>query len=234
MRTDSRARPRTPDIQTSNSTQLTPDIESAKTPSKHEKFLILNIIGRVFIKMALNIGMPLALYYGLKDKVGNTYALLIGWFRTGAILSFVTGEARILLVRESFGLVFTSVLFLASIVPFRWNRFHTLPLTYSISKQAYDILNFKESGMFASAVWGVGLILEFGVKLTVIFLLPLDQAVNTSSIISAVFLASLCLITVIIWKRGSPKVKAEMAPNEEKLKAEEDKENGTQFKSDVA
>ncbi|KAL1918598.1 uncharacterized protein VTP21DRAFT_2620 [Calcarisporiella thermophila] len=247
-------------------------------PATPGKGLLLIVMGKIILKLALNIGIPIALYYGLKDKIGITYALLIGsvpslllvaWdtiryrrlnalsmvilvgFVVSALLSFVTGDARVLLIRESFGLVVTGAIFLASIVPFRWNRFHNFPLTHNISKQAYDEPNFKGTGMsfmdlvwensplfrlthrLNSALWGVGLILEFGVKLLVIFLIPnFDDAVNASNIISPVFIVALILINIAMWKIVRPKIRVEMGPTIERLTAGVPQENSIQSKSE--
>ncbi|KAL1917723.1 uncharacterized protein VTP21DRAFT_3557 [Calcarisporiella thermophila] len=210
----------------------------------------------LMVNLGLTVGAPLGLYYGLKNKVGNTYALLIGsvpallmviidiirkrrlnafgavvlfGFLVSAIFAVVTGDARVLLVRESFGLVVVGIAFIFTLLPFRWRGTRFRPLSHHFGKEMIDVPNFEGTGRnmldlmwdesknyrrtqrINTGMWGIGLVCEFVVKLVIAYVLPIDTAVYVSNIVNIAFQVALIALNVLISIIMDKKTRREIA-----------------------
>ncbi|KAI9302184.1 hypothetical protein BJ944DRAFT_167741 [Cunninghamella echinulata] len=110
----------------------------------------------------INVGLSLALYHATKGKVGEVYALIIGgippllfvifkfWqkrkvdivgcifvvaFIGSAILSVITGDARIALFRDATVDLLIAFIFWVTLIPINTRWFKMEPLIYLITKQ---------------------------------------------------------------------------------------------------
>ncbi|CDS10489.1 hypothetical protein LRAMOSA03165 [Lichtheimia ramosa] len=110
------------------------------------------------------IGLPIALYFGLRNILGVPYALLISGippllyviitlilqrrldflgilvvlaFILYAVISLVTGDERATLLRESSITLLIAVLFMLTLIPLRTRWLNIYPITWSVIKRAY-------------------------------------------------------------------------------------------------
>ncbi|ORZ10191.1 hypothetical protein BCR42DRAFT_308457, partial [Absidia repens] len=124
-------------------------------------FLLMQIKALALI-ILIDVGIPLALYYAIKDKVGYIVALVISgippllhvlykfWrqrkvdiigcifvvaFIGSAILSFITGDARIALFRDAAVDILISLIFLVTLIPIHTKWLDMKPLCYLITAQ---------------------------------------------------------------------------------------------------
>ncbi|CDS10490.1 hypothetical protein LRAMOSA03166 [Lichtheimia ramosa] len=131
----------------------------------NQKNALKNLIGFVF-SLVFMIGLPLGLYFGLRNVIGELYALLISGippllhviytfirkrrvdvlgvlvlfaFVISAVISIVTGDARAALLRDSAVTMVIAALFAFTLIPIRTERLSIYPITWSITrKMIYD------------------------------------------------------------------------------------------------
>ncbi|KAJ8654711.1 hypothetical protein O0I10_009601, partial [Lichtheimia ornata] len=124
---------------------------------------VKTILSLVFM-MVFMIGLPIALYFGLRNVLGTLYALLISGippllhviitfirhrrldflgilvvlaFILSAVISLVTGDERATLLRDSATTMLIAVLFMLTLIPFRTRWLNIYPITWTIFKRAY-------------------------------------------------------------------------------------------------
>lgn len=172
---------------------------------------------RAMLRMVLlDVGLAVIVYYGLRLFGMSEYiALLAGTivagvrlayvaarrrhfdvfagflmtvFLVGLVLSFVTGDARFLLLKESFGTAVAGIIFLASCAFGR-------PLIFAAAKRlrpervaVFDAnwrtnAPFRRTFYLLSIGWGAGLLAEAIVRVPLVFLLPIDVAAGVSSVL---------------------------------------------------
>ncbi|KAF9307979.1 hypothetical protein BG003_011796 [Podila horticola] len=201
------------------------------------------------ISMFIDVVLPVILYYTLKSHISALAALLISsappaincaakffvyrrvdpiglliifGFVLSAILSFIDGNPRLLLLRDSFVTGASGLIFLASLIPIKIGKFQVKPLTYGVSAQMMtaspSIQYFVEGnlverslsefcwqwsrryrrGMRAmTAVWGIALLLEFTLRLIFYFSsMTLDQLVMWGNIVLVCTLGTAGLFTI--------------------------------------
>ncbi|CAO3620845.1 unnamed protein product [Cunninghamella blakesleeana] len=128
---------------------------------KLTKFLIEQF-KEIGLTLFINVGLSLALYYATKGKVGEVNALIIGgippllfvifkfWqkrkldiigcifvvaFIGSAVLSIITGDARIALFRDAVVDVLIALIFWVTLIPINTRWLKMEPLCYLITKQ---------------------------------------------------------------------------------------------------
>jgi hypothetical protein len=164
--------------------------------------------------MAWDLGPSVAAYYGARALGFSEYVSLlagtvasglrVGWvavrnrrldpfatvllvlFGVGFVLTFLTGDARLMLAKDAATSMLAGLLFLGSCAIHR-------PLTYYAARRmagpaGQDKVRARfadpaTSGVFyrGSLVWGGGLLADAVARIAVIYLLPLDVAVGVSS-----------------------------------------------------
>ena len=178
--------------------------------------------------LAQDVGLPVLTYYalhllGLSDWVALLASTLvaaarIGWvalrerslnlfatvmlivFGLGLILTFVSGDPRFLLVKESFVTGAVGVAFLVSAAVGR------RPLTLAAQQswqpaQAAELMQeyrthprIRHAHRFTSSVWGFGLLAEAAIRVPLVYLLPIDVMVGVSTAMMVAVFAGL-----IVW-----------------------------------
>jgi hypothetical protein len=198
---------------------------------------MLKGIGLFFGSLVIDIGLPLGIYYGMKDHTSAIAALFVSsippllfvigkfiYFRRvdvlgclfcfGFILSGIfalaTGDARLVMLRDSSITCVTGLCFLLTLIPFRTKRIIIIPLSYMIFSQMFsggDRVEWtdeegveysltKPDWMFAyvpwvrlyayvsTATWGIILLGEFIAKVIMIkSTLTIDQIVSSSKVV---------------------------------------------------
>ncbi|RUP05581.1 hypothetical protein BC936DRAFT_140504 [Jimgerdemannia flammicorona] len=221
------------------------------------KALMKNILNLV-LNMAVNVGVPLALYSILKNYLAPIWALLISGtpsllmiiygliarrqlnaisvivlftFVISAILAVIDGDPRLLLLRESAITSVIGVIFLASLIPFRFGSYVSRPLFLRMQMEALPVPpvtladgtdmarpewfwqnfpQYRRDMRLLSAVWGVGLLGEFVVKVIMIeSSLTIDQIVYIGNIVLSSVTVLLMLLTGAYNHRAHRKVMAE-------------------------
>ena len=177
--------------------------------------------------LAWDVGLPLAAYYGLhalgvadwpallaatamaglrivwvavRDRRLNAFAtMMLVVFGIGLILSFVSGDARFLLLKDSIttavvGLTFlvTSLrgtpLTLAAAQGFRPHDRERIAEQYRadpVVRRAYQV---------SSRVWGIGLLTEAAVRVPLVYLLPISVMVGLSTVMMVA-----AFVALIVW-----------------------------------
>jgi hypothetical protein len=128
-------------------------------------------------------------------------AVMVGVFTVGLVLSFVTGDVRFLLVKESAGTFVAGVAFLVScllgkpLVYFAALRMQ--PAREAEFAQLWATApRFRRSFTVMSAVWGFGLVFEALLRIPLVFVLPVEVMVTVSTVM---IIAAFVLLAV--WTR---------------------------------
>ncbi|ORY94923.1 hypothetical protein BCR43DRAFT_494824 [Syncephalastrum racemosum] len=210
-------------------------------PNKR-KFIGKQVIALCLL-MLIDVGIPLALYYGLRNVIDVLYALIIAgvppflwvvWgflrkrridalgciiglsFILSGVVSIISGNARIALLRDGAVTAVVGVMFLVTLPPIKTRWFINRPLTYIMACQMYSELSgyryidkdgnqrqikvmdwmwehipfFRYNMYVQTGAWGVLLVLEFvAVVLMVESTLSIDDIVKYNNIITSVVVA---------------------------------------------
>ena len=179
--------------------------------------------------LAWDVGAPVVAYVlhllGASDWVAllasSAVALLrIGWvavrrrslnlfatvmvvvFGLGLVLSFVSGDPRFLLLKDSFVTGAVGLTFLATVLV--GNRPLTLAARQGWSPAEADALaqeyrtdaDVRRGYRFTSTVWGVGLLAEAVLRVPLVYLVPVDVMVGLSTAMLVAVLVGLSVWTV--------------------------------------
>ncbi|WP_163508585.1 VC0807 family protein [Fodinicola acaciae] len=138
-------------------------------------------------------------YVAFRSRTFDLFAaFLMTVFGVSLVLSFVTGSARFLLVRESFGTAAAGLFFLGSLFVGR-------PLIYYAARRMQldggkrfdglwrDEASFRHIFRVMTVVWGVGLLFEAVVRIPLVFLLPIDVMAGVGGLM---FVAVMVLLSV--------------------------------------
>ena len=191
---------------------------------------------QLVMSMAWDLGPSVAAYYGARALGCTEYvsllagtvasALRLGWvavrdrrldpfalflmvlFGVGLALTFVTGDARFVLVKDSLTSLLAGLFFLGSVALRR-------PLTYYAAQRftgeagraeltaQYADPAFRRRFYVSSLVWGGGLTLESLLRIPMVFLLPIDTAVGASNVLMIAAYGLLISWTVRSTKRAA-------------------------------
>lgn len=128
-------------------------------------------------------------------------AVMVGVFTVGIALSFLTGDERFLLAKESAGTGVAGLAFLGSCVIGRPLIYYAA-LRMQPGKEAEFEQRWREHEGFRrtftvlSLVWGVGLLFEALLRIPLVFLLPVEVMVTVSTVM---IIAAFVLLAV--WTR---------------------------------
>ncbi|KAI9245847.1 hypothetical protein BDA99DRAFT_565729 [Phascolomyces articulosus] len=144
-------------------------IPGEKIPKNAIKALFHQLLSVLFM-MVIQIGIPLGLYYGLRNKIGIVYALVISgipsllWvivkfimnrkidilgciialgFILSGIISIVSGDERAALIRDSAVGAIVGFLFLITLIPLKTKWFVLRPLTYVVGENMFPNLDYE-------------------------------------------------------------------------------------------
>lgn len=182
---------------------------------------------RLLRTMLVEVGLPVLAYYGLHAAGFSDYrallaatlvaglrvafvavrnrrldgfaAFLMVVFAVGLGLSFVTGDARFLLAKDSIGTAVAGLIFLGTCVVGRPMTFYAAQrfAATTADKRAWWNTRWQTTPAFRrgfrlmSVVWGVGLLVEAAVRIPLIYVLPIDIMVGLSTVLQ---IAALTLI----------------------------------------
>lgn len=196
------------------------------------------ITGRALARgVAWDVGLPLATYYvlhaagvgewrallaatlvaaariglaALRERALNPFALvMLVAFGVSLAVAFATGDARLLLVKDSVVTAALGALFLvlawfghpltlAAAQRLRPDKADELAARYRADPAA------RRRHLTASAVWGVGLLAEASVRVPLIYLLPIQVMVAVSAALMMVALLALLGWTAWYIRRAQP------------------------------
>lgn len=137
-------------------------------------------------------------------------AVMLGVFAIGLVLSFLTGDARFILAKDSIGTGAAGLAFLATCVVGR-------PLIYQAALRTktgrpaeiarYEQLwatspDFRRRLRLMSVVWGVGLLTDAIVRLPIIYTMSTTSAVTASTVLFLTTMGSLALWTAWYARRS--------------------------------
>jgi hypothetical protein len=183
-------------------------------------------LGGLLLSLVWDFGLALVTYYGLRALGADPFVALLGGtvvsglrvayvafknrtfdlfaaflmaiFGVSLVLSFLTGSARFLLIRESFGTGIAGLLFLGSC-------FIGRPLIYYAAKRMQldggarfaemwpTNPEFRRNFQIMTAVWGAGMLFEAVVRIPLVFLLPIDVMAGVGGLM---FIGTMVLLSV--------------------------------------
>ncbi|MFK0245830.1 VC0807 family protein [Amycolatopsis azurea] len=177
-----------------------------------------------------DVALPLAAYYGLRiagqseqvsllagavlaacriawvavrDRSFDGFAaLLAGVLGVGLVLSLVTGDAKFLLLKESFGTATAAIVLLVScfgrtpMVLVAVRAGSSAAKRAEIDRLSDEVPAFRRAFTRMSAVWGVALLLEAVVRVPLVYLLPADVMNALSVVLLLAVIGGLSLWTV--------------------------------------
>ncbi|ORY95207.1 hypothetical protein BCR42DRAFT_422687 [Absidia repens] len=161
------------------------------------------------VLLIVDIGLPLALYYILKNYISQLLALVLSGippllhviisfiikrrievigcicifsFVLSGILTLVSGDARLALLRDSTTSAVIALFFLVTLIPLETRWFKLYPLTFLVVQQMLDNIlslnrpefywtympDFRRHNFIYTALWGSTLMLEFIIKVILI------------------------------------------------------------------
>lgn len=133
------------------------------------------------------IALARTLFVAAKDRKFQLFsAVMVGVFTVGLVLSFATGDARFLLVKESAGTGVAGIAFLVSCLLGKPLIYYAA-LRMQPSKEAEFAQRweaeegFRRAFVVMSAVWGFGLLFEALLRIPLVFLLPVEVMVTVST-----------------------------------------------------
>lgn len=145
-------------------------------------------------------------YVAVRARHFDAFAgFMVGVFGIGLILSFLTGDDRFLLVKDSFGTAAAGLAFLGSCLvgrPLIYYAAQRLAAPTPRGREEWEArwatsAPFRRTFVVLSAVWGIGLVVEAVVRVVLVYLLPVDVMAGLSSVLSIAAFA--LLITWNMW-----------------------------------
>jgi hypothetical protein len=145
-------------------------------------------------------------YVALRARSFDPFAgFMVGVFGIGLILSFLTGDDRFLLAKDSFGTGAAGLAFLGSCVIGRPLIYYAAQRVAAPTARAREewaarwatSAPFRRTFVVLSAGWGLGLIVEALVRVVLVYLLPVDVMAGLSSVLGIAAFA--LLITWNMW-----------------------------------
>ncbi|WP_157647580.1 VC0807 family protein [Actinomycetospora chiangmaiensis] len=174
--------------------------------------------------LLLDVGLPVGTYYGLHllgvgdstallaatvaagarlavtavrtRRVSAFAALMLAVYAVGLAASFITGDPRLMLLKESVGTGIVGLGFLVSLVVGRPLVLAALESTSPARAEEVGRLYATAPGARRTirgitALWGVGLLLEAVVRVPIVLALPISVAVGVSQLLTLGVIAAL-------------------------------------------
>lgn len=148
------------------------------------------------------IALLRTLFVAVKDRKFQLFsAVMVGVFTVGLVLSFVTGDPRFLLVKESAGTGVAGLAFLISCVLGKplvyYAALRMQPAKEAEFAQMWETRpEFRKTFVVMSLVWGVGLLFEALLRIPLVFLLPIEVMVTVSTVMIIV-----AFVVLAVWTK---------------------------------
>src|SRR6195952_5854922 len=113
-------------------------------------------------------------------------AVMLAVFGIGLLLALVGGDPRFILVKDSFPTGGVGIVFLLSLLAARPLTFAALQSWQPATAAELDAIwedapGVRRTFRISAIAWGVGLLLEAGLRVPLIYVLPIDVAVGAST-----------------------------------------------------
>ncbi|AHI01082.1 hypothetical protein GCM10010174_13140 [Kutzneria viridogrisea] len=163
------------------------------------------------------------LYVALKARKLDVFAgFMLGVFLFGFAMSFLSGDARFLLIKESFGTGIVGLAFLGSLFLGRPLIYHAAlrgkvgkPEEVAEFEHKWATLpGFRRTFRIMTGVWGGGLLAEALVRIPLVYLLDTSVAVTVSSVLFIGTMVALSLWSGMYAKRVQARAAAAAAAAE--------------------
>lgn len=187
-----------------------------------------------FLGLFWDIGLSLVVYYGLRALGASPYLALLGGtvtaglrvgyvalrdrrfdgfaaflmveFAVGLGFALVTGDARFLVAKESFGTAIAGLIFLGSCATGRPMVWHAAVRFQPAARPELDRLwrtepGFRRAFRSLTLVWAAGLLAEAAARVVVAYTLPVDAAAGLSQLLRFAAIGLLVLWTLVAVKR---------------------------------
>ncbi len=141
-------------------------------------------------------------------------AVMLAVFGIGLVLAVVGGDPRVILLRDSFVTGGVGVVFLLSLLAARPLTFAALQSWQPAKAAELDAMGDDAPGVrrtfrVSAVVWGVGLLLEAGLRMPLIYVLPVDVAVGASTGMQIVAFTALGVRNAVYPIRAERRLSAE-------------------------
>ncbi|KAI9256230.1 hypothetical protein BY458DRAFT_519429 [Sporodiniella umbellata] len=242
-----------------------PDQKNAVPQTFKEKMIASFVMFRpLFIMLIIDVGLPLAIFYILKMYISILIALILSGippllhviytfikrrkldvlgcifvvsYTVSAVLSLITGDVRLTLLRDSTVTALISVMFFVTLIPLKTRWFEVLPMVYLISQQMFAKLEpitwvdaegkertrpvmefcwehvrvFRRYFYIITAAWSVLLMGEFVAKVVMIqSTLSVDQVVLYGNIIIIIVVVVMTTATMLYSHRMRKSTRADI------------------------
>ena len=152
------------------------------------------------------------LWVALRQRRLDPFALfLLALFGAGLVLSFVTGDARFILVKDAAGSCTAGLVFLGSCIikrPIAYYAAQRFARSGSAQQEEFQATaqsdRMRARWYRVSLVWGIALLLDVGLRVAAIYLLPIGLAANLSQVLMVTVYTLLMLWTVFSATRQEP------------------------------
>lgn len=147
------------------------------------------------------IALLRTLFVAVRDRKFQLFsAVMVGVFTVGLVLTFVTGDPRFLLVKESAGTGVAGIAFLVSCVLGKplvyYAALRMQPAREAEFAQRWATMpEFRKTFVVLSLGWGFGLLFEALLRIPLVFLLPVEVMVTVSTVMIIVAFALLAVWT---------------------------------------
>ena len=131
-------------------------------------------------------GVRLLWVFARNRRVTWFGAVMLAVFGIGLVLAVVGGDPRFILLKDSFTTGGVGVVFLLSLLAARPLTFAALQSWQPATAAELDAIwddapGVRRTFRISAIVWGVGLLLEAGLRVPLIYVLPIDVAVGAST-----------------------------------------------------
>jgi hypothetical protein len=131
-------------------------------------------------------GVRLLWVFARSRRVTWFGVVMLAVFGIGLVLAVVGGDPRFILLKDSFTTGGVGIVFLLSLLAARPLTFAALQSWQPAKAVELDAMWDDEPGVrrtfrISAIVWGVGLLLEAGLRVPLIYVLPIDVAVGAST-----------------------------------------------------
>ncbi|RAJ70145.1 uncharacterized protein DUF3159 [Streptomyces sp. Amel2xB2] len=186
-------------------------------------YYVLHVLGagdRTALLTATALAGLRVLWGVLRERTVNLFAsVILVAFAVGAVLSLVSGDARFLLLKNSFTTGAIGLVFLATVL---WGRPLTLAAAESFHparaaafrEQYRSEPRIRRGHRLCSAVWGLGLLLESLLRIPLVYLLPVSVMVGLSELIMIATMVALATWNVVYIRRARRRMSAGAAPQD--------------------
>jgi len=170
------------------------------------------------------VALTRVLYVAARNRKFDVFAaVMLGVFLVGLGLSLLTGDAKFLLIKESFATGIAALAFIGSCFVGRPLIYHAAlrmqegdpARAAEFERKWSDLPEFRRNFRIMSAVWGVGLLFDAVARIPLVLALSTSAAVTASTVL---FIATMVLLS--LWNvRFVKHIQARAADREDEAEA---------------